>query len=263
MFRPPVRCGQVFGVSGDVLHHAQTLAEFGVGHGTINLITAKRDIAAGEHHALGLALRIESDVHADAPCGKGGFQRLHAAAGLQYLGNGVVDAVFDSGLAFQAVAVHLLLALAESKAVFPRKGLGDACRLAETLVARDGVAVVINPVIGDMHMGVRLVVMTGHDELGVHDTHAPQVFLGYVGHQRVRQLGRVLRCETQRDMPDEILQGRAAFGLQAEARHNGLVRCQVHALGSDDVRILVLDVVGVIHQPGETLSAAYLCHHGL
>jgi len=114
--------------------------------------------------------------------------------------------VFDSGLAFQTVAVHLLLALTESKAVFPREGLGNACRLVKPLVAGNGVAVVIYPIVGDMHVGVRLVVMTGHDVLRVHNAHAPQVFFGYVDHQLVRQLGSVLRCETQGDMPDEVLQ---------------------------------------------------------
>ena len=64
-------------------------------------------------------------------------------------------------------------------------------------------------------------------------------------------------------MPDKILQGRAAFGLQAKARRNGFVECQVHTLGSDYVSILVFDVVGVIHQSRESLSAVYFGYHGL
>ena len=73
LFRPHVRGGQVFCVSGDILYYAQTLAELGVCHGAVDLITAKRDVIVGEHHAFGLTFRVEGDVHADTPCGKGGF----------------------------------------------------------------------------------------------------------------------------------------------------------------------------------------------
>ena len=161
------------------------------------------------------------------------------------------------------MTVHLLFALAEGQAIFPCKGLGNPHRLSKTLVARNGIAVVIHPVINDMHMGVRLVMVAAHHELRVHDSHAPHVLLGYFGHQFVRHLGRVLRCKAQRDMPDEVFQRRAALGLQAETRHDGLVRCQVHTLRGDYFRVLILEVVGIVHQSRETLSAAYLCHHGL
>ena len=105
--------------------------------------------------------------------------------------------------------------------------------------------------------------VAGNDVLRIHDTHTLQVFLCDVGHKPVSEFRSVFGCKAQRNMSDKILQRRTALGLQAEACRNGLVGCQVHTLGSDDVRFLVFDVVGVIHQSRESLSAVYFGYHSL
>lgn len=93
LLRPVVRSGND-GIFSNLMYCTHSFAEFGVSHGTAYPIPGKRETVASKYDTFGLAIRIADYVHADTPCGKGGFQHLHAAAILQHLIDSVMNTVF-------------------------------------------------------------------------------------------------------------------------------------------------------------------------
>ena len=113
--------------------------------------------------------------------------------------------ILDGILTLQPFTSDILLSLAERQSILTGQCFGDGCRLAVVAVARDGVAVVVNTIIDNMHMRVRLVLVPEYDELGVHDTHPSHVLTGNLFNLLAGELMKVLWRERQRYVADTQL----------------------------------------------------------
>ena len=91
--------------------------------------------------------------------------------------------VFHFCIATKPVTVHLVLALAECQSVLPRESLGDSCRFAEVVVALYLLLAVVHPVVYDMQVWMRLVLVPVDDVLSIHNPHALHVLLCYLHHE--------------------------------------------------------------------------------
>ena len=136
-------------------------------------------------------------VHGDAPSRQCCPKRLPIVAMAEDRGNGVIQLVLHRIPAFEVAAPYIPLALAEGQSVLPRQSLGDCCRCTEIAVALYGIAIIIDTVVNDMDVTMRLVMVTEYHELCVHNPTSAEIFPCHFRHELVGEPGSVIRVETQ------------------------------------------------------------------
>ena len=182
-----------------VLWCAQRPAQLDEGQATVYLAPGKSDpmTVVRKSDATDATVIALDKVHGDAPSRQCCPKRLPVVAMAEDCGNGVIQLVFHHIPAFELAAPDIPLSLAEGQSVLPRQSLGDCCRCAEIAVALDGIAVIIDTVVNDMDVTVRLVMVSEYHELGVHNPTSAEILLCHFRHELVGEPGCVIRVETQ------------------------------------------------------------------
>ena len=182
-----------------VLGCAQRPAQLDEGQTAVYLAPGKSDpmTVVRKSDATDATVIALDKVHGDAPNRQCCPKRLPVVAVAEDCGNGVIQLVLHRIPAFKVAAPYIPLALAEGKSVLPRQSLGDCCRCTEIAVALDGIAVIIDTVVNDMDVTVRLVMVTEYHELGVYNPTSAEIFLCHFHHELVGEPGCVIRVETQ------------------------------------------------------------------
>ena len=175
--------------------------------------------------------------------------------------DGIMDLVFHLVLAVQTVTLHVYLAFGEMQSVFPRESLAHRHVAYGIVPVADGVPVIVHPVGHDVQVLVFPVGVAAYNVLGVHNAHALHVITCYFCHQSVRQLGRVLVGEVQRDVVHRIFQlaPRLVISLPLHTRCYGCIIVKPHVLAVYEPRFL--RVVHVVHQLGEARPFLQVAHH--
>ena len=101
--------------------------------------------------------------------------------------------VLDDFLALQAFTPYLVFPLAEGKTILTGQSLGDGGRLYVAGISRNATSLIIDTVIDDVDMWVRLVVVTEYHILRIPDAHTPHILTGYLGNLLVIQFVIVFR----------------------------------------------------------------------
>ena len=125
------------------------------------------------------------------------YEALPVVAMAEDCGNGVIQLVLHRIPAFEVATPYISLALAEGQSVLPHQSLCDSCRCAEIAVALDGIAVIIDTVVNDMDVTVRLVMVPEYHELGVHNPTSAEILLCHFRHELVGEPWCVIWVETQ------------------------------------------------------------------
>ena len=136
-------------------------------------------------------------VHGDAPSRQCCPKRLPVVAVAEDCGNGVIQLVLHRIPTFEVAAPDIPLALAEGQSVLPCQSLGDCCRCTEIAVALDGISVIIDTVVNDMDVTMRLVMVPEYHELGVYNPTSAEIPLCHFCHELVGEPGGVIRVDTQ------------------------------------------------------------------
>ena len=136
-------------------------------------------------------------VHGDAPSRQCCPKRLPVVAVAEDCGNGVIQLVLHRIPAFEVAAPYIPLPLAKGQSVLPRQSLGDCCRCTEIAVALYGIAVIIDTVVNDMDVTMRLVMVPEYHELRVHNPTSAEILLCHFCHELVGEPGFVIWVETQ------------------------------------------------------------------
>ena len=182
-----------------VLGCAQRPAQLDERQAAVYLAPGKSDLmtVVRESDATDATVIALDEVHGDAPSRQCCPKRLPVVAVAEDCGNGVIQLVLHRIPAFEVAAPDVPLALAEGQSVLPGQNLGDCCRCTEIAVALDGIAVIIDTVVNDMDMTVRLVMVSEYHELGVHHPTSAEILPCHFRHELLRQPGCVIRVETQ------------------------------------------------------------------
>lgn len=182
-----------------VLWCAQRPAQLDEGQAAVYLAPGKSDpmTVVRKSDATDATVIALDKVHGDAPSRQCCPKRLPVVAVAEDCGNGVIQLVLHRIPAFEVAAPYIPLALAEGKSVLPRQSLGDCCRCTEIAVALYGIAIIIDTVVNDMDVTMRLVMVTEYHELGVYNPTSAEIFLCHFRHELVGESGCVIRVETQ------------------------------------------------------------------
>lgn len=136
-------------------------------------------------------------VHGDTQSRQCCPKRLPVVAVAEDCGNGVIQLVLYRIPAFEVAAPYIPLALAEGQSVPSRQSLGDCCRCTEIAVALYGIAAIIDTVVNDMDVTMRLIMVSEYHELGVDNTTSAEILLCHFRHEVVGEPECVIRVETQ------------------------------------------------------------------
>ena len=172
-----------------------------------------------------------------------------------------MNLVFYLVLSTQTVTLHFLFAFGEVQPVFPCESLAHRHIAYGIVTVADGVPGIVHPVCHDVQVRMFLVCVTACNILGVHNAHALHVLTCYFSHQAVRQLGRVLVGEVQRDVVHRIFQlaPRFVFSLSLHTRCYGCIVVKPHVLAVYEP--CLFRIVHVVHQLGEARPFLQVAHH--
>ena len=182
-----------------VLWCAQHPAQLNEGQAAVYLAPGKSDPTAVvcKSDATDATVIALDKVHGDAPSCQCCPKRLPVGARAEGCGSGVIQLVLHRIPAFEVAGPYRPLALAEGQSVRPRQSRGGCCRSTEIAVALDGIAFMIDTVVDDMDMTVRLVMVSEYHELGVDNPTSAEIFPCHFRHELVAESGCVIRVETQ------------------------------------------------------------------
>ena len=146
------------------------------------------------------------------------------------------------------------------QAVFQGQFLADT-GTAQTLVpVRNGIAVVVYAVEGDMHVRMFLVKVPGDKELRVLNPHPFHVFKCNPCHDTVRQSWLILFGKAQSDMPDRFGYLAVHLRLRIETHSDGFPVFHEQILVCDKLGIFAF-VKDVVHHTLEVASLYDFRHH--